>query len=252
MKWVPARFLPEAMTLMLLKAEPAPELAALDVEEHRPPSGGPRPVRISGPRRAMFARIMVCVIIALTLAMTGVVYWRWATVSEPDLVFAIIGDPSQEGTRVTVTDDAKHSWSVTMTREEGFVASILLQEGHYHVTVVRHKETLLDDDIVMRTNHLGRLELPIAVRLIGDGKQDEDVHVTFDDGGEIWPAFRDSHLSGKTKFRRTIYLPPNRYLVTASRNGQVLSRRLLVVERGKEARQDLSKPPPDPDAEDGD
>jgi hypothetical protein len=90
-----------------------------------------------------FVRIMIVVTTLLTIAMVGVLSFRWFTTEEPTSYIQVDGDASLDGVDVRVEGGAlPHAMQMTISPVNNYRARFFVQPGHYTVRLLRGNREL--------------------------------------------------------------------------------------------------------------
>ena len=129
------------------------------------PSGAPAPGDGEPPTRpGALVGLILGGLVAVTLGMATFIWYRWQAVREPTTAVIVAGDPSLEGTIITVSS-ADRDITTTLGAANDYVAPVLLEPGWYYVTAERNGQVLLPRQEVEVRRFLGvRIDLAELLR----------------------------------------------------------------------------------------
>jgi hypothetical protein len=114
-------------------------------------TGDAAPMAPSAPAGGRLARMIVVLCFAITILATALIYWRWATVTEPSSYIIVQGDEEHNGTVVVISphDRPETSTMATLSPENHYAATIFLHPGAYTLTATLNGEKLLNGDMLV-------------------------------------------------------------------------------------------------------
>lgn len=192
----------------------------------------PSPPAAPPPRRELsasggFVRAVIVLVVLMVVAMSGIVFWRWATGHEPTTAILVTGDPSLDGTVVEVTGFGVPPVTVTLSADNNYRTPIFRLPGNYHVVATWHGQTLIEKDLVI-DRYVGKaIELPTMVTVQGDASM-EGAEVTLSERGA---GVGSGFLEKPGGYKWAILVPGGEYRLTVRRAGQTapfLQRDLIV------------------------
>jgi len=112
-----------------------------------PPAGTPTaPAHASyPPRRAALVGVILGTVVATALTMATFIWYRWHAVVEPTTAVIVEGSPAFDGTVVTVA--GARLFKVKLSATNNYVATVLVEPGHYRVRAEREGRLLQDVDV---------------------------------------------------------------------------------------------------------
>ena len=173
-----------------------------------------------------FVRVMICVTIAIVLAMTALIFYRSQTVVEPSAAIIVNGDKYEAGSSIVVREhepaggaDGRDVARTTLTSDNQYVTPILVEPGEYHVTVTAPDGQVLADEILGVGNmRVMSVELPVSVVIIGNSALlDAQVVVSGENRKRELIT-----LSAENNYRAVVFRPPGTDQVAVSHNGKVV------------------------------
>jgi len=197
------------------------------VKEQLPLSSG---AMSTGERNVMvnatFVHVMICVTIAVVLAMTALIFYRSQTVTEPTAAIVISGDRYEVGATIAIQErdsvmgvDGHDVVKATFTDDNQFVTPILVEPGEYRVLVTAADgEVLVDEGVAVGKWRMALVDLPASVVVIGSSSL-PDVEVVISGEGRKREVVT---LSAENNYRKTFHRPPGNDQLIVTRNGKVL------------------------------
>ena len=187
-------------------------------------------------------RVMTVFIVALVMAMLAIIYWRDLKTPEPSCAVVLYGDQTLADAKVKVSGSSGH-WETTLSAENNYQSSVLLEPGQYSVEVIHKGQVILNHRFVLDRFRVVSFVLDSGVAMSaapGTGP----VRVTIE--GQTANPRRDVMLSPleldqQNHFHVTAYLAPGDYNATAWRNDRVYSAQSFRVEHGKPAELNFSR-----------
>lgn len=181
---------------------------------------------------APFVRVMTIVIVAVVIAMVALIYRQSTLVREPTSAVVIEGDPTLDGAKITVTGYG-HEWKALLGPENNYITPVLLEPGHYSITITHHKKTLVHEDFEILGLHGRRYELPSAVSIVAPQANNRELRVTIvAEHGEHNPV-REITLNADNRYQDIVYLPVDNYHATAYDQARIVYRDDFSVDHTK-------------------
>lgn len=201
----------------------------------------PPPMR-QGMARGPFVRVMTVFIVALVMAMLATIYWRDLKTPEPSCAVVLYGDQTLADAKVKVSGSSGH-WETTMSAENNYQSSVLLEPGQYSVEVTHKGQVILNHRFVLDRFRIVSFVLDSGVALSaapGAGP----VRVTIE--GQTANPRRDVTMSPleldeQNHFHAITYLADGEYNATAWRNDRLYSAQSFRVEHGKPVELNFSR-----------
>ena len=104
--------------------------------------------RVSSRKSFLVGLILASVTIA-TFGMVAFIWYRWHGVQEPTTAVIIDGDPSLDGTTITVRGGPR-SVTTTLKDSNSYTAVLLVEPGRYWVNATRNGELLLRKEVEVK------------------------------------------------------------------------------------------------------
>ena len=95
------------------------------------------------PQRLLFARAVIILSAAITLAAFATIFYRSVTISEPTSAIVVEGDASFDGTLIFVTSTEYPSARAKLSVENNYKTPVLLHPGIYSVLITHGDRTLI-------------------------------------------------------------------------------------------------------------
>lgn len=172
-----------------------------------------RPGDDSSRQRSPFAPAIVIVLCIIVPSMIGWIFWRWATLHNPETAVVVGGDSSVDGAVVVVKGNSS-TWTVVLNHANAWQGPVMLEAGQYHVEATHHGRTILSEGFVLERFRGLRFDLPSMVQLIGGpslaGARIEVATVE----SPVHSEPREIKLQASQRYRAPVYLFPGSYRVT--------------------------------------
>jgi hypothetical protein len=173
------------------------------------------------PRRELaassgFVRAVIVLVVLMVVAMSGIVFWRWATGHEPTTAILVTGEPALDGTVLEVTGYGVPPVTVTLSADNSYRTPIFRLPGTYHVIATWHGQKLVDRDVVIDRYVGMAIELPTILTIQGDASL-EGAEVTLSERGA---AVGSGSLEKPAGYKWAILVFGGEYRLTLRRAGQ--------------------------------
>lgn len=100
-------------------------------------------------RKSIVVALILISVMAATFSMVAFIWYRWHGVQEPTSAIIIDGDPSLDGTVISVRGGPRPI-STKLHKGNGYIAAVLVDPGQYWVSATRGEETLFNREVEVK------------------------------------------------------------------------------------------------------